>query len=73
MAKVKFAQRLMRGFFTGLLGGLGGGLGLLFLCEAVNRIAGSTVLDPIAFLLLGVGMGILAGFSIEQSKEMEEQ
>ena len=72
MAKRRFGLRMVRGIFSGILGGLGGGLGLMFICMAINAVAGSQVLDPTAFLLLGAGIGIMGATAYEMSEEMNE-
>ena len=73
MAKKSIAAKLVRAFFVGQTIGLIGGLGLYIMARAVNALAGSTVLDPTAMLLLTDGLATIASIGVELSKDLGEQ
>ena len=72
MARVKFGARLVRGFINGVT--LGFALFLIgyVMGLAINNLAGSTVISPVALGLAGIGIGVGGSLGIEISKEMEE-
>ncbi|NPA96987.1 MAG: hypothetical protein GXO32_05245 [Crenarchaeota archaeon] len=71
-AKKSVAARIIRGLFMGITIGVGGGIGVYFLTSAFNKIACSTIVNPIATLFLVLGVTITAAIGIELSKELEE-
>jgi len=68
--KKRLGARIVRAFFVGLSVGFAGGFGVYLLAVAVNTLQGSTVLSPLAFLLLVLGFTIVASVGIELSKDL---
>ena len=69
---IKFGARIVRGFIYGIsLGGIVY-LVLNLLSNAINTLAGSTLVNPGAAGLIGFGLTLFASVGIELSKEMEE-
>jgi len=61
---------MIRAIFTGFSVGILGGVGVYILSTGVNQLTGSTVLNPIAFLLLVLGGSLTASVGIELSKDL---
>jgi len=61
---------MIRAIFTGFSVGILGGVGVYILSTGVNQLTGSTVLNPIAFLLLVLGGALTASVGIELSKDL---
>ena len=70
--KRKLAGKIIRGLLTGGVIGFGAGNGFYLMAQATNTLAGSTIINPIAFLLMWLGIGMVAGAAYELSKEYEE-
>ena len=70
--KRKLAGKIIRGLLTGGVIGFGAGNGFYFMAKATNIMAGANVVNPIAYLLLWLGLGLIAGAAYELSKEYEE-
>jgi len=70
MGKVSIGQRMTRAFLIGLGIGIVSGLGFYFMTTAINMIAGSTVFDPIAILILTMGFILSLAIGIEMSKDI---
>jgi len=68
--KKKLGARMIRAIFTGFSVGILGGVGVYILSTGVNQLTGSTVLNPIAFLLLILGGSLTASVGIELSKDL---
>jgi len=69
---IHIGRRMTRAVFNGMMIGLFGGTGLYLLARAVNVLAGAVILDPIAFLLLGLGGAFSAAIGIELSADIQE-
>lgn len=69
---VHIGRRITRAVFNGMMIGIFGGTGLYLLAKAVNTFAAGAVLDPIAFLLLGLGGAFTAAIGIELSADIQE-
>jgi len=69
---IHIGRRITRAVFNGLMIGVFGGTGLYLLTRAVNILAGEVVLDPIAFLMLGLGGSTVAAIGIELSADIQE-
>ena len=69
----KIGQRIVRGVINGMTIGLFGGFGGYILTVALNTLAASTILNPIAVALFFIGGCILSGVGIELSKDMDER
>ena len=61
---------MTRALFNGLSLGILGGAGIYILAQGVDTLAGTKVLNPIAFLLLIVGGSIVTSIGIELSKDL---
>lgn len=61
---------MTRAFLIGLGIGIVSGLGFYFMTTAINMIAGSTVFDPIAMLVLTIGFILALAIGIEMSKDI---
>ena len=61
---------MIRAIFTGFSVGILEGVGVYILSTGVNQLTGSTVLNPIAFLLLVLGGALTASVGIELSKDL---
>jgi hypothetical protein len=70
--KVSLGRKFTRAFFIGMEIGLLGGLGLYLMAKAVNAMAAQAVLDPVGFLLIGLGGCLVAAFGIELSGDIAE-
>ena len=68
--KKRLGARMIRAIFTGFSVGILGGVGVYVLATGVNQLTGSTVLNPIAFLLLVLGGALTASVGIELSKDL---
>ena len=68
--KKRLGARITRALFNGLSLGILGGAGIYILAEGVDSLAGTQVLNPIAFLLLIVGGTIVTSIGIELSKDL---
>jgi hypothetical protein len=68
--KKRLGARIVRAFFVGLSVGFAGGFGVYLLAVAVNTLQATTVLSPLAFLLLVLGFTIVASVGIELSKDL---
>ncbi len=73
MAGKKVSARVIRGLFNGVTVGIFGGTGIYIMTSAVNSLAGTTVINPIAMLLLVLGGCIAGATGIELSKDLEDQ
>lgn len=69
---VHIGRRITRAIFNGMMIGIFGGTGLYLLTTAVNTLANSVILNPIAFLLLGLGGSVTAAIGIELSADIQE-
>ena len=70
-SKKRLGARIVRAFFVGLSVGFAGGFGVYLLALAVNTLQGTSVLNPLAFLLLVLGFTTVASVGIELSKDLE--
>jgi len=68
--KKRLGARIVRAFFVGLSVGFAGGFGVYLLAVAVNTLQATTVLSPLAFLLLVLGFSIVSSVGIELSKDL---
>jgi len=68
--KKRLGARVTRALFNGLSLGILGGAGIYILAQGVDTLAGTQVLNPIAFLLLIVGGSIVTSIGIELSKDL---
>jgi len=66
------AAMIARGLFTGSSIGIVSAFALYALCEALNILAGATVINSTAVAYLMFGNGIVASLGIEWSKHMKE-
>ena len=70
--RVKFAARLVRGTLVGFILGFTLFIIATFIGVAINRVAGTTVIDPVALSMFGFGVGFSGPIAIEISRKMEE-
>lgn len=70
---VSIAQKMTRAFLVGLTIGIIAGLGFYFMTTAINMIAGSTVFDPIAMLIITMGFVLVAAIAIELSADISSK
>ena len=68
--KKRLGARIVRALFVGLSVGFAGGFGVYLLAVAVNTLQATTVLSPLAFLLLVLGFSIVSSVGIELSKDL---
>ncbi len=68
--KKRLGARLTRAFFVGLTLGFVGGIGAYLLSVAVNELAATIVVNPIAFFLLVLGFSLVGSVSVELSKDL---
>jgi len=61
---------MIRAIFTGFSVGILGGVGVYILATGVNNLAGTSVLNPTAFLLIVLGGSVTASVGIELSKDL---
>ncbi len=66
----KIGARVIRAIFNGLGLGILGGTGVYILASGVNNLAGTSVLNPTAFLLIVLGGSVTASIGIELSKDL---
>jgi len=68
--KKRIGARVIRAIFNGVALGILGGTGVYILAQGVNTLAGATVLNPTAFLLIVLGGSVTASVGIELSKDL---
>jgi len=68
--KIGIGRRIVRAIFNGMCIGIFGGAGLYLLATAVNLLAGASVINATAFLLLGLGGSVVAAIGIELSADI---
>jgi len=66
------AAMITRGLFTGASVGIISAFALYALCEALNILAGATVINSTAVAYLMFGNGIVSALGIELSKHLRE-
>lgn len=69
----KLAARLMRALMYSMMAGPMAFLGSFWMVTAINKISGSTVVDPTGVGLGFFAMGFVAPLAIELSKDLEEE
>jgi len=68
--KKRLGARVIRAIFNGIALGILGGVGVYILAMGVNTLAGTSVLNPTAFLLIVLGGSVTASVGIELSKDL---
>jgi len=68
--KKRLGARVIRAIFNGVALGILGGTGVYILAQGVNTLAGSSILNPTAFLLIVLGGSVTASIGIELSKDL---
>ena len=63
---------MSKGFFNGIALGLMGGSSIYILAEGVNYLAGTPVLNSIAFMVMVIGGMMTGSIGIELSKDIDE-
>jgi len=71
-SKRKLAGKIIRGALTGGVIGFAAGNGFYLMALATNLLAGTTVINPVYFILMWLGLGSVGGVAYELSKEYEE-